>query len=252
MSKNRDKNQHNQHPTGNDRKPAYHDQIKWPSIYPVRIELDAEDKQRYAEEQKYQRSQLSIGKWLNRITAIGTLVGLTGLIYLYGTLKTTQRQVSDSESVQAAQLIVNISPVQSLGVLGASATENEIVVNWNIEAKNVGPTIARNVGLFSEYFEIVGANGGYVEPPGHPFAKLVPRPSLIGPAIPPNGESINFPLTRQMPITSSKSSVVIFTQISYIDIFKHAQIAPVCLYYNWQKNGFTYCPQQTTQQGNPN
>jgi hypothetical protein len=91
VSKNRDKNQHNQQPHRQLGKSAYHDQIKWPSIFPVRIELDAEDKQRYAEEQKYQRFQLSIGKWLNRITAIGTLVGLTGLIYLYGTLKTTQR-----------------------------------------------------------------------------------------------------------------------------------------------------------------
>jgi hypothetical protein len=154
----------------------------------------------------------------------------------------TKLQVSDSEAVQAAQLIVNISPARSPGVFMAGASGNMILINWDIEAKNVGPTIARNVSLFSESFEIVGANGEYIEPPGQPFSKLTSHPSAVGPAIPPNGGSVHFQSGQQLAITSSKSSMVIYMQISYVDVFKHAQFVPVCVYYNWHIEGFTYCP----------
>lgn len=53
----------------------------------------SKDEQWKAEERDFRGRQLCIAKWLNAITLFAGIVGIFGLFILYGTLKTTQRQV---------------------------------------------------------------------------------------------------------------------------------------------------------------
>jgi len=89
------KGQHQESP-GNHQQPSCHGEIKWPSVYPVRIEPSPEEDKKYAEEQLYKKKQLRVSKTLNWITGCAALVGLFGLIYLRGQLR--QMKVSNEQT----------------------------------------------------------------------------------------------------------------------------------------------------------
>lgn len=260
MRKKRHKNKHNQQPAAHHEKPTCHENVKCPSVYTVRIEADPEDEQRYTKEKEYRGSQLSIGKWLNRITAVGTLVGIAGLLYLYGTLiatrqsanaadvnsRATLQQVLAFEATEAAQLIITITPVQSNGALKAvTGPSDSIFIDWDVAAQNIGPTMAKSLNFSADIMTIANTHGGYVEAPGHPFSKLSPNPSPVGIPLKPAGIT-HFPYRQQIPgwsdVVSAKSSVVIYMQVSYVDIFNRSNYAPVCLYFDLSTKGFLRCP----------
>jgi hypothetical protein len=69
-----------------DGKSADNRRIKWPTVYPVRIEPAPGDAQKYGSEQLYKKKQIKLARCLNWITAGAAGVGLFGLIYLYGQL----------------------------------------------------------------------------------------------------------------------------------------------------------------------
>ncbi|MGB6690842.1 MAG: hypothetical protein WBE76_23660 [Terracidiphilus sp.] len=159
-----------------------------------------------------------------------------------------QRQVIDFEAAQAARLIVELTPLEKPGVLKATAGPNDsISIDWDIKATNVGPTIARELNFSGDTYEVAGTDGGYAEPPGHPFSKLVPvpKPAPFGFAIGPN-KSEDFAFIQDIPdwatVSAHKASIIIIMQVSYIDIFNKAQAVPDCFYYNIESNGFVQCP----------
>ncbi|HEX4076280.1 MAG TPA: hypothetical protein VHX49_12840 [Candidatus Acidoferrales bacterium] len=262
MSKHKQRHNPHQKASADDRKPACQDEVKLPAIYPIRIESSAEDRDRYADEKRHRDSELSVGKWLNRITTAGTVVALVGLIYLGGSLRATRRsadaaaegahaaqqQVLAFEATEAAQLIVTITPAQAPGVLDArvDTANDSILVDWDVAAKNIGPTIAREVGFSSDMFDIRGTNGSFAEPPGHPFATLKPSPSPSGSTVEPNGGTEHFTYTQQISgwrdIANKRDTIVIYMQISYVDIFGHPEFAPTCMYFDIRSRGFIRCP----------
>lgn len=74
--------------------------------------------------------------------------------------KYSERQITDFEAVQAAKLIVEITPVQSPGVLKATAGPNDsIFVDWDIKATNVGATIASGLNFSGETYTVMNTNG---------------------------------------------------------------------------------------------
>src|ERR1700719_2572447 len=85
MSSKHDRKQ-DHHSPEHDKKLCDRYDIKWPSVYPVRIEPTADDEKKYAKQSYRAEKQLRVAKALNIITACAAGVGLFGLIYLHGQL----------------------------------------------------------------------------------------------------------------------------------------------------------------------
>jgi hypothetical protein len=90
MSDKRKNCQQHHEPAADHQQPASQGRNNSPTIYSVIIQPSSGDAEKQAAENKYRKQQLRIGVALNWITAIGTVVGLRGLVYLWGTLKATQ------------------------------------------------------------------------------------------------------------------------------------------------------------------
>jgi hypothetical protein len=95
LSKKRHKNQHQQHPPEHHQEPPRDESGGVRHIYAVKIEPTADQQEKYAEQKLYWKRQLSIACWLNAITAFAAIVGLGGLIFLFGTLRAT-KQAADA------------------------------------------------------------------------------------------------------------------------------------------------------------
>jgi hypothetical protein len=101
LSKERnDKGQHGKAPD-HSQPPVCHEDIKWPSVYPVRIEPSPDDDKKYAREQFYMRWQL----YLNSITAAAAVIGLLGLFLLWGQLKATKKSADAADAALKSQQI---------------------------------------------------------------------------------------------------------------------------------------------------
>ena len=83
-------------PASHDAQPANHCEIKWPTVYPVRIEPAPGDAQKYASEQLYKKKQLRLARCLNFITAGAAVVGLFGLGFLYTQINVMRGQLSEA------------------------------------------------------------------------------------------------------------------------------------------------------------
>jgi hypothetical protein len=94
MSKKRNKHQQGHQAPDHHQEAEALDQREPSSVYTVKVEPTTEDKDRYADEKKFRHSQLSIGKWLNVVTAVGTLTALVGLVYLYATLRAARKSAN--------------------------------------------------------------------------------------------------------------------------------------------------------------
>jgi len=84
-------------PSGHDQQPSDHGRDAPPPVYAVRIEPSPDDSNKYAAEQGYRQQQLRLAKILNSITAIGTVVGILGLLYLYAYLQATKKSANAAE-----------------------------------------------------------------------------------------------------------------------------------------------------------
>lgn len=141
MSNKRNKHQGHQQATNRHENPTNSYEIKWPAIYPVRIELAPEDKERYANEQTGRDSQRRIGIALNIITALGTSVALVGLVYLFGSLKAAKT------AAEIAQKTLLFDQRAWVGVQGAQDAAFSIPDGFLVTVvfSNSGKTPAHNV-----------------------------------------------------------------------------------------------------------
>lgn len=159
----------------------------------------------------------------------------------------TQQQLLAFEATEAAQLIVNITPAQEPNILQAQIDiqSDSILIDWDVAPTNVGPTVAKGLSFSASVFDIAGTNGNYAEPPGRPFSRLAPTPSSVGRAIKQN-DTEHFKFTQQIPgwesVVNRKDTIVIYMQVSYLDIFNRPQFAPTCVYFDLGTKGFIRCP----------
>jgi hypothetical protein len=107
-------------------------------IYPVRIEKSPDDEKKYTNEQSYKKRQLGAAKVLNWITGIGTAVALIGLLYLYGSLRATEK------AANAAIKAANLTQMEQRPYMIAEAPR---FVDPPTDGKKAGVTdFVRNVG----------------------------------------------------------------------------------------------------------
>jgi hypothetical protein len=116
----------------------------------VKIEPRADENDKDAAAQKYQKRQLRIARWLNWITAAGTVVALSGLVFIYLTLRATE------ESVKLSAEQFRLVQASDLGVVNISIVDH---VTSRFTIANFGNLAARNivVRVKEDYFPTIHA-----------------------------------------------------------------------------------------------
>ena len=147
------------------------------------------------------------------------------------------RQLNDQEKRDSAHLVIELTP-KSFTVQVNGLIDGQVVVH------NVGPTVASEIRMEIELSELVGAHGGYAEPPGF-NPEVVPHPIGNGPNL-AGGDRFTFPFTQFVAdwqeVTNLRTTIIIWTYASYRNIFGVADVAPYCLYYQARPNRFVTCP----------
>jgi hypothetical protein len=164
LSKKWNKKNKQHHPPNDHQKPTCHYDMKWPSIYPVRIEPSPEDENRYSAEQLYKARQLRTARTLNWITGFAAGVGLFGLAILYGQLDILKGQLdhTDKQFSMYHRPWVNIAiPVKVDGPLVFSESGAQIPITYSIT--NGGTAPALGTTLIFTHALVVGTMPGPAE-----------------------------------------------------------------------------------------
>ncbi len=212
--------------SSHDAKPTDHCEIKWPTIYPVRIEPPAGDAQKYDSEQLYRRKQLRLARCLNWITASAAAVGLFGLVYLHGQLGAMKQTNEINESVQRA--FVSFQHFQWARMQDPDHTD---IHTWYVTAtfENSGVTNATNVAGSAEMMELQAEpteeqfRGPYSHFPMIGLAPKTSRDFRVMPALP---EPLIFGIDLGPTITAKSTTKTHFNRqlfvwgwIYYRDVF---------------------------------
>lgn len=201
-------------------KPTCHESIKWPSLYPVRIEKSSDDESRYTEEKNYKDRQIRIARWLNWITGGAAVVGLLGLVYLDGQLGAMREanNINRDALVSVQRAFINV---------GQSLQENAVIVpgqkeinNWEFRPRftNSGATPTRNAH-----------NHGNFLPWGGPLPEHFPFPDIgqpgpdtpfiLGPKEDVTGALLEVPIGTIKAVQDKTEHLYFYGWITYEDIF---------------------------------
>ena len=142
MGKKRHKHQQNQENSPSSKQPSNHYNVRWPPIYPVRIEPTTEDASRYSDEQEHRRRQLRAAIILNFITLGTAAVGLFGLVYLHGQLTqmAESNKISKESLVSVQRAFVVFSGVVYGTKFADSSGKNVVTMRLNAPWQNSGNT----------------------------------------------------------------------------------------------------------------
>jgi len=164
--------------------------------------------------------------------------------------ETAKQQLLRFEESDIARLEVTINPAVKDGaitVLPAKVdkSSDSIFADWTVKVTNLGPTIARGLNLSVNWYNYANTGGNFSPEVIKRLSTISPQPSPFGKGL-KVGDDMSFPLTGQMPgwkdVVSSKDSIIIVMQVSYVDIFDQPQGTPDCVYYSSGYNGFIQCP----------
>ena len=138
MSKKWHKKREKQHCTENDQKPACHQVVERPCLYPSSTQSTTEENQHRTEEKNYWHSQLRISKRLNWITGAAAAVGLLGLVFLYkelGEMQTANTQTKTALHISERAYINIGGPIFDFdkGVVGLPITNAGRIPSGEVE-----------------------------------------------------------------------------------------------------------------------
>jgi hypothetical protein len=179
------------------------------------------------------------------VTAIATLT-IAVLTYNYAKYskkqwETAERQLRDFEDVQAAQLTLDLLP--KITEIDGSAD-----IEWNPIITNGGSTMATEIGVERNTYDVRGTHGEYAEP--QPVPKPIPNPKPAGDNL-PGGKSRQYPdpvpeeIAWWGKVISRESTLITRWDVSYRDIFNRPRVVPFCFYYHSRSKTFLRCPPYT-------
>jgi hypothetical protein len=157
-------------------KPTYHQEIKWPPVYPVRIEKSSDDDKRYTDQQENWGRQLRLSRWLNWITVGAAAVGLFGLFYLYGQLgemRVANKITRDSLNVSQRAWV---TPGRKDGtvaefIVPKDPKQNAELILYFQNSGHIPATLAWGTGIFPTMIAGGQTSGITYEP--HPFKGII-------------------------------------------------------------------------------
>jgi len=167
-----EKKEHQQGMKGH-KEPACRDEMKWPSVYPVRFEPTLEDDSRYEEQKTNREKQLRVAKILNWVTVGAAIVALGGLVFLGRSLNIasdankTARDALVASSRAWLTATVTLDEPPHPHSPGPSLTFNKdgtASLNAFVVLKNIGHSPASGIYVDARMFPPRYTNEGMIDP----------------------------------------------------------------------------------------
>jgi hypothetical protein len=194
----------------------------------VRIEPAPDDGENKAEAKRSGERQLRLALILNWITAIGTVGGLIGIIFLVQTLITAQEANQIGRSVLVVEQRAFVSYTEMYAVSGKDRGTGAKAWALNPRFKNSGNSAATSVHIhvninmpdwkeLPEEFE-------YADKPSptsgvFPNTSVIDYPMIIGSQIETGGGQVSIPDDIAEQVNVGKAHVYIWGHVDYDDIF---------------------------------